>query len=136
MEIEECNYILYNTIKDIHPVVTSRGSILANDNYTSYPCIRFRFKDKEKDDVIYVKIQYIIEKFEGLLDWKLVSADYSQNYLIVPAYVDVWNGFISMNINEYLINLLGKEEFKRRIDYAIVDIPKLAEAFKQGFIES
>ncbi|MEN5234328.1 hypothetical protein [Sphingobacterium faecium] len=86
--------------------------------------------------MIYVKIQYIIEKFEGLLDWKLVIADYSQNYLIVPAYVDVWNGFISMNINEYLINLLGEEEFKRRIDDAIVDIPKLAEAFKQGFIES
>ena len=136
MEIEECNYLLYNTINDIYPVVTSRGAIFVTDYYTSFPCFRFRLKDKEKDDVIYVKIKESIEKFEGLLDWKMVSADYSQNYLIVPAYIDVWIGLISMDINEYLINLLGEEEFKKRIDDAIVDIPKLAEAIKKGFIES
>lgn len=137
MEYEQMNSILYNTINDIYPIATSRISILPITNdYNYFPYFRFRFKDKEKDDVIYVKIQYIIEKFEGLLDWKMVSADYSQNYLIVPAYVDVWNGLISMNINEYLKNLLGEEEFKRRIDDAIVDIPKLAEAIKKGFIES
>lgn len=137
MEYEQMNSILYNTINDIYPIATSRISIFPiRNDYNSFPCFRFRLKDKEKDDVIYVKIKESIEKFEGLLDWKMVSADYSQNYLIVPAYVDVWNGLISMNINEYLINLLGEEEFKRRIDDAIVDIPKLAEAIKKGFIES
>jgi hypothetical protein len=137
MEYEQMNSILYDTINDIYPIATSRISILPISNdYNYFPYFRFRFKDKEKDDVIYVKIQYIIEKFEGLLDWKMVSAEYSQNYLIVPAYVDVWIGLISKNINEYLINSLGEEEFKRRIDDAIVDIPKLAEAIKQGFIES
>lgn len=137
MEYEQMNSILYNTINDIYPIATSRISILPITNdYNYFPYFRFRFKDKEKNDLIYAKIQYIIEKFEGLLDWKMVSADYSQNYLIVPAYVDIWNRLISKNINEYLINLLGEEEFKRRIDDAIVDIPKLAESIKQGFIES
>lgn len=137
MEYEQMNSILYNTINDIYPIATSRISILPITNdYNYFQYFRFRFKDKEKNDLIYVKIQYIIEKFEGLLDWKMVSADYSQNYLIVPAYVDIWNRLISKNINEYLINLLGEGEFKRRIDDAIVDIPKLAESIKQGFIES
>lgn len=135
MEYEQMNSILFDTINDIYPIATSRVSILPlNNDYNYFPYFRFRFKDK--DNVIYTKIKNIVDKFEGLWKWKMYTSENSLNYIILPAYVDVVNGYIRINKGEYLINSLGEEEFKRRIDDAIVDIPKLAEAIKEGFIES
>lgn len=126
-EFETINTILFFTLNDIYPIATGRAGMLAsNDPYVSFPFLRFRFKDKGKEDQIYDQIRETVKSFKGLLEWDMITADYSLNYLILPCYVSHNKMKVDNNLNEYLKSTLGENLYRQIIDQAIVDIPNLA----------
>ena len=105
------------------------------DRYARYPFLRFRFKDKDKNDVIYNKIRDTVKSFKGLLTWEMITFDDVPNYLIVPTYVYSDRRTMSGDLNEHLIAKYGENLYRKMIDQAIVDIPNLAKAIKDKFHE-
>ncbi len=127
MDFEEINRILFFTLNDICPIATSRISMMSiDDRYAVYPFLRFRFKDKDKNDVIYSKIRDAVRDFKGLLTWEMITFDDVSNYLILPTYVYSDGRLTSGDLNEHLIAKYGENLYRQMIDQAIVDIPNLA----------
>ena len=84
MDFEEINRILFFTLNDICPIGTSRISMMSiDDRYAGYPFLRFRFKEKDKNDVIYSKIRDAVKDFKGLLSWEMITFNDVPNYLIL-----------------------------------------------------
>lgn len=136
MDFDEINRILFFTLNDICPIATSRISMMSTgDRYARYPFLRFRFKDKDKNDVIYNKIRDTVKSFKGLLTWEMITFDDVPNYLIVPTYVYSDRRTMSGDLNEHLIAKYGENLYRKMIDQAIVDIPNLAKAIKDKFHE-
>lgn len=134
MDFEEVNRILFFTLNDIYPIATGRAGMLAlNNPYVSFPFLRFRFKDKGKDDPIYDQIRETVKSFKGLLTWEMITFDDVPNYLIVPTYVYCDGRPTSGDLNEHLIAKYGENLYRHLIDQAIVDIPNLAKAIKDKF---
>lgn len=134
MDFEEINRILFFTLDDICPIATSRISMMSiNDRYARYPFLRFRFKEKDKNDVIYSKIRDAVKDFKGLLSWEIVTFDDVPNYLIVPTYVYSDGRPTSGDLNEHLIAKHGESLYRQKVDQAIEDIPNLAKAIKDKF---
>jgi hypothetical protein len=134
MDFEEVNRILFFTLNDICPIATSRISMMSiNDRYARYPFLRFRFKNKDKNDVIYSEIGDTVRDFKGLLTWELITFDDVPNYLIVPTYVYSDGRLTSGDLNEHLIAKHGENLYLQMIDQAIEDIPNLAKAIKDKF---
>ncbi len=135
MNFEEINRILFFTLNDICPIATSRISMMSTeDRYAVYPFLRFRFKDKDKNDVIYSKIRDAVRDFKGLLTWEMITFDDVPNYLIVPTYVYSDGRPTSGDLNEHLIAKHGESLYRQMIDQAIEDIPNLAKAIKDKFL--
>ncbi|PUV21069.1 hypothetical protein DCO56_28820 [Sphingobacterium athyrii] len=97
-----------------------------DDRYAVYPFLRFRFKDKDKNDVIYSKIRDAVRNFKGLLTWEMITYDDVPNYLILPSYVYSDGRPTSGDLNEHLLAKYGENLYRQMIDQAIVDIPNLA----------
>ncbi|MBB1644793.1 hypothetical protein [Sphingobacterium sp. UME9] len=136
MDFEEVNRILFFTLNDIYPIATGRAGMLASNNpYVSFPFLRFRFKDKGKDDPIYGQIRETVKSFKGLLTWEMITFDDVPNYLILPTYVYSDGRPTSGDLNEHLIAKHGESLYRQMIDQAIVDIPNLAKAIKDKFPE-
>ncbi|RKF30139.1 hypothetical protein BCY89_20280 [Sphingobacterium siyangense] len=136
MGFEEINRILFFTLNDICPIATSRISMMSiDDRYAGYPFLRFRFKEKDKNDVIYSKIKDAVKDFKGLLSWEMITFDDVPNYLILPTYVYSDGRPTSGDLNEHLIAKYGENLYRKMIDQAIVDIPNLAKAIKDKFHE-
>ncbi|WP_313266396.1 hypothetical protein [Sphingobacterium sp.] len=135
-EFETINTILFLTLNDIYPIATGRAGMLASNNpYVSFPFLRFRFKDKGKDDQIYGQIHETVNSFKGLLTWEMITFNDVPNYLIVPTYVYSDGRPTSGDLNEYLIAKYGENLYRQMIDQAIEDIPNLAKAIKDKFHE-
>ncbi|WP_146191165.1 hypothetical protein [Sphingobacterium athyrii] len=127
MNFEEINRVLFFTLNDICPIATSRISMMSiDDRYAVYPFLRFRFKDKDKNDVIYSKIRDAVRNFKGLLTWEMITYDDVPNYLILPSYVYSDGRPTSGDLNEHLLAKYGENLYRQMIDQAIVDIPNLA----------
>lgn len=136
MDFEEVNIILFFTLNDIYPIATGRAGMLASNNpYVSFPFLRFRFKDKDKNDVIYSKIRDAVKDFKGLLSWEMITFDDVPNYLIVPTYVYSEGRPASGDLNEHLIAKHGESLYRQMIDQAIEDIPNLAKSIRDKFHE-
>ncbi|MGE8424721.1 MAG: hypothetical protein ACN6PI_17925 [Sphingobacterium siyangense] len=134
MDFEEINRILFFTLNDICPIGTSRISMMSiDDRYAGYPFLRFRFKEKDKNDVIYSKIRDAVKDFKGLLSWEMITFDDVPNYLILPTYVYSEGRRASGDLNEHLIAKYGENLYRKMIDQAIEDIPNLAKAIKNKF---
>ncbi|QMV68704.1 hypothetical protein HS960_14055 [Sphingobacterium paramultivorum] len=134
MDFEEVNIILFFTLNDIYPIATGRAGMLASNNpYVSFPFLRFRFKEKDKNDVIYSKIRDAVKDFKGLLSWEMITFDDVPNYLIVPTYVYSEGRPASGDLNEHLIAKYGENLYRKMIDQAIVDIPNLAKSIRDKF---
>lgn len=131
MDFEEANTILFVTLHEIYPIATARVSMMATNNrYARFPFLRFRFKDKDKEDLIYEKIRDTVKNFKGLLAWEMVTKYDTLNYLIVPSYVCFGQEELTGDLNEHLKMTLGESLFRKRIDQAIEDIPNLAHCIK------
>ncbi|WET69678.1 hypothetical protein [Sphingobacterium sp.] len=136
MDFEEVNRILFFTLDDICPIATSRISMMSiDDRYAGYPFLRFRFKDKDKNDVIYNKIGDTVRDFKGLLSWEMITFNDVPNYLILPTYVYSDGRPTSGDLNEHLIAKHGESLYRQMIDQAIEDISNLAKAIKDKFHE-
>ncbi|WP_448137610.1 hypothetical protein [Sphingobacterium siyangense] len=136
MDFEEVNIILFFTLNDIYPIATGRAGMLASNNpYVSFPFLRFRFKEKDKNDVIYSKIRDAVKDFKGLLSWEMITFDDVPNYLIVPTYVYSEGRPTSGDLNEHLIAKHGESLYRQMIDQAIEDIPNLAKSIRDKFHE-
>ncbi|MNT16612.1 hypothetical protein D3C72_1517240 [compost metagenome] len=109
--------------------------LASNNPYVSFPFLRFRFKEKDKNDVIYSKIRDAVKDFKGLLSWEMITFDDVPNYLILPTYVYSEGRPASGDLNEHLIAKYGGNLYRKMIDQAIVDIPNLAKAIKDKFHE-
>ncbi|WP_159729404.1 hypothetical protein [Sphingobacterium sp. 18053] len=136
MDFEEINRVLFFTLNDICPIATSRISMMSiDDRYAGYPFLRFRFKEKDKNDVIYSKIRDAVKDFKGLLSWEMITFDDVPNYLILPTYVYSEGRPASGDLNEHLVAKYGENLYRKMIDQAIVDIPNLAKEIKDKFHE-
>ncbi|APU96361.1 hypothetical protein K2F45_07100 [Sphingobacterium siyangense] len=136
MDFEEINRILFFTLNDICPIGTSRISMMSiDDRYAGYPFLRFRFKEKDKNDVIYSKIRDAVKDFKGLLSWEMITFNDVPNYLILPTYVYSEGRRASGDLNEHLIAKYGENLYRKMIDQAIVDIPNLAKSIRDKFHE-
>lgn len=130
MDFEEANILLFFTMHEIYPIATGRAGMMSSDRYARFPFLRFRFKDKDKEDLIYDKIRDTVKNFKGLLAWEMVTKYDTLNYLIVPSYVCFGQEGITGDLNEHLKMTLGESLFRKRIDQAIEDIPNLAHCIK------
>lgn len=134
MDFEEVNRILFFTLNDICPIATSRISMMSTGNrYARYPFLRFRFKDKDKNDVIYNQIRDTVRDFKGFLTWEMITFNDVPNYLILPTYVYSDGRPTSGDLNEHLIAKYGENLYRQMIDRAIADIPNLASYIKNKF---
>ncbi len=100
-----------------------------------YPFLRFRFKDKDKNDVIYNKIGDTVRDFKGLLTWEMITFNEVPNHLILPTYVYSDGKPTSGDLNEHLIAKYGENLYRQKIDQAIDDIPNLTKAIRDKFHE-
>lgn len=136
MGFEEINRVLFFALTDICPIATSRISMMSiDDRYAGYPFLRFRFKEKDKNDVIYSKIKDAVKDFKGLLSWEMTTFDDVPNYLILPTYVYSDGRPTSGDLNEHLIAKYRENLYRKMIDQAIVDVPNLTKAIKDKFHE-
>jgi len=132
MELDKINSLIFETLDSIAPISTSRVSMFnTKDKYYYVPFCRFKFKNKEKEDKIYKKIQVAIDSFEGNLEWKLLTKVESKNFLIVP--IISGENEIAWNDKESIISLIGESGYHEKIDECIDDIPKLAKVISANF---
>lgn len=135
MDFEEANILLFFTLHEIYPIATGRAGMMSTCRYARFPFLRFRFKDKDKEDPIYDKIRDTVKNFKGLLAWEMVTKDDTLNYVIVPSYVCFGQEGIIGDLNEHLKMTLGESLFRKRIDQAIEDIPNLANCIKTELLD-
>jgi hypothetical protein len=129
MEFNKLNSLIFETLENIAPIGTSLVSMFAmEDPYYHVPYLRFRFKNKSKEDEIYKKIQGAIDSFEGNFKWELVTKVDSPNFLIIPI-ISVGNEK-SWSDKELLISLYGESGYRERIIDCMEDIPKLANVIR------
>ncbi len=127
MNVEEINRLLYKTLEQIAPIKTSKVSMFDLSYQEKHPpYLRFKFENKSKDDIIYSKLEEIIQNFNGNLQWKLYSSKLTDNYIIMPCFVDKEDEVKYLNNKEYFVSILGEVIYNKKIESAISDIPELA----------
>ena len=132
MDILKINMLFYYALSKSEFVIDSSSPTIFRDinNFLIPPFFRFRYKNVDKSDLIYHKIAFAIDAFEGHLDWCLSSNEESSNYLIIPEvfkdYLDIPKAFYS----DYIINNIGSELYNDYINKSIEDIPKLAKVLE------
>lgn len=105
------NFELYNYFLSLNiPFKSARVNAWSlEDKYNSLPIFKFRFIDRDKNDIIYKKIAKIISEFKGNNEWILYTEEKYINYIIKP--------------KNNIIN-------KKFIDDCIDDIPNIIELLK------
>ena len=89
------------------------GMIPVNDQYGRPPYLRFRFKDKAKEDKVYKQITDVVNTFKGNLEWIMTTREDSPDYVILPKlFLD---SLLSMNIGniDYHIAHWTETRYKR-----------------------
>jgi hypothetical protein len=128
------NLLLFGALNTICPIATARVSVFPlNDPYAGTPFLRFRFKDKEKDDAIYTQIKAVIEGFQGHLQWCMVTRDDAPNFLILPSYF-----YSGGKVRDFPKDFTDAQEViaaRAIIDKAVLDIPELSASLKNAFGE-
>lgn len=128
MKLSKVDTLVFEALEDIAPIETARVSMFdITDKYSYFPFLRFRFKNKEKEDMVYRKIKDIINGFEGNLKWDLVTKTESKNFLILPVITRLDKNVSTLDERTYFISLYGEDHYKKKIDDCIDDIPKLAK---------
>ena len=122
------NTSLFETLEKIKPIESAFASTHnMDDKYSRIFRLIFRFKDTLKEDIVYKRLQNIINKFVGNTEWVMKNSDKSNNSIIVPKYfyeerilkdLDIKN----LNTFDKIIN-----------DKAIADLPFLIEKIKNEF---
>lgn len=121
--------LVFKALEFLRPIQTARVSMFdLNNPYTYPPFLRFRFAGKLKDDKICERVRNAIDCFEGKLKWTLTSREGVENYVIKPMFVNKDEEVRSSNKKDYFVSVLGEELYRKKIDDAIEDIPKLAKA--------
>lgn len=129
MDFNKINTIIFETLETLASIETSKVSMLdTSDKYSSFPFLRFRFKGKNKDDIIYYEIQNIINSFQGKLKWEMTTIDESKNYVISPKITDANILVSSKEKKDKFIDEFGFDIYMKIIDDCINDIPELAKA--------
>lgn len=72
MNKEELNNLIYEALASCFDVETSLVSIF-DSTFSRPPALRFRFRDKPKNDETYIKIKNIMARFEGKLKWEMLT---------------------------------------------------------------
>ncbi len=127
MNDQDANHIIFLTLDEIRPIATARLSMWPiNDKYARLPCFRFRFKDTNKDDAIYTKVQETLGNYPGSIKWTLLTRDEVLNYIMVPEKFK-HHYFDGKGIEkDELLTYYSEQEYKNIIDLLVLDIPNLA----------
>ena len=62
------------------------------------------------------------------MKWSLTVRDWSENYIIMPSFLNMIDEDKFLNQEDYYISILGEEAYNRKVEEAILDIPQLAQA--------
>ncbi|OIN55609.1 hypothetical protein [Arsenicibacter rosenii] len=133
MDYDQTNTLIYEALESLAPLATAKASMFpTDDKYGHPPFLRFRFKNKNKNDTIYHNIKYALERLNGRVKWELYEKPDTENYLIIPVFFERLNTGIRFYDKEVYLALLGKELYYKKIDEALDDIPALAEMIKKS----
>jgi hypothetical protein len=114
MNKEELNNLIYEALASCFDVETSLVSIF-DSTFSRPPALRFRFRDKPKNDETYIKIKNIIARFEGKLKWEMLTNENTKNYLIKPSLLNIDNEiYLFKNRLDY-ISVIGEEEYEKKL---------------------
>lgn len=139
MEENKANSLMFETLDNIRKIETPSVSMWAiNDKYSSPPYFRFRFKNTPADDFIYKALRYIIEGFEGTLQWEMIhNEEKSGSFFILPkafASFILKDNFV-FEKQSFLI-FLSQADYEKTIDNAVIDIPHLTAFITEQYKEN
>lgn len=130
----EASSLVYEALSEIRGIETALVSMWSLGNkYARIPFLRFRFKSTSKDDVIYTRLNNIIDSYSGRLKWRMLTRDNVLNYILIPEIFEKY--FLehkSVNSSVALVDFT-EEEYKAIIDTVIIDVPDLAKYIRASF---
>ncbi|MEO6176913.1 MAG: hypothetical protein ABIP27_17300 [Flavobacterium circumlabens] len=113
---------LFSALSKIAPVEASKVNMISlDDKYAYPPFFRFKFKGFDKDDDIYILLESIVNRFNGNLEWSLITKSQSRNFILIPKIFEIYLDNEFYNINNY-IKKMTLSKYKKNIDLAIDDI--------------
>jgi hypothetical protein len=122
----ETNSLFYY-LSQVSPVHVSKVNIISlNDKYSYPPFFRFKFQGIDKNNERYSRLETIVQEFKGNLKWSLITNSETENFILIPQIFvsDLGNDFYK---TDKYIKENSFVDYKRNIDYAIEDIPKLGD---------
>ncbi len=132
LELMERNRSVFMALESIGPISTSMVTIFGmEDPCSRHPFLRFRFTGLPKNSPVYENIRLALAAFQGQLEWRLLTREDAENYILAPVLLENFANGQNLPSLAELIEKLGKQEFERRIQWAIEDIPGVAECIRK-----
>lgn len=133
-KMEKC---IGKIVQKIFPIEWMRVDMYSSQNiYKTIPMLVFRVKENSSVDLIE-KLETCIYNFQGRMSWKLFKDPLSRNgnYLLTivelqKLHMQCYESQIEYNQKKYF----GIEKFKLYCEYAIEDIPLLAEYIEKNML--
>lgn len=133
MEEITINTIIFETLDRISHIRTARVSMFPLDDFYGHPpFLRFGFSLVDETELISI-LQKIINEFEGNIEWRIRKKTESKNCILIPTIFEEIQSEGQFYKKDFWIKQFGEDIYKRYVDFALEDIPKLAEYIKKGF---
>ncbi|MBB4808259.1 hypothetical protein HNP38_003601 [Chryseobacterium defluvii] len=135
MEEIDINTIIFETLNKISPIRTAPVSMFPlDDAYGHPPFLRFGFSLADEAELITI-LKNIINEFEGNLEWLIRKRPENKNCILIPVIFEEVPSEGQFYKKNFWIQQFGEEIYKKYVDFALEDIPKLAEHIKKRFPE-
>jgi hypothetical protein len=132
VELMERNRSVYLALESIGPISTSMVTIFGiEDPCSRHPFLRFRFTGLPKNSPVYENIWQALAALQGQLEWIFLTREDAGNYIIAPVLLENFAKEQNLPSLAESIKKLGKQEFEKRIQLAIEDIPGVAECLRK-----
>ncbi|MBB4808266.1 hypothetical protein HNP38_003608 [Chryseobacterium defluvii] len=133
MEEIDINTIMFKTLDKISPIRTAKVSMFPLDDiYGRPPFLRFGFSLPDETELITI-LKNIINEFEGNLEWLIRKRPENKNCILIPVIFEEVPSEGQFYKKSFWIKQFGEEIYKKYVDFALEDIPKLAEHIKKRF---
>lgn len=133
MEEIDINTIMFETLYKISPLRTSKVSMFSLDDiYGHPPFLRFGFYLVDETELISI-LEKITNEFEGNLEWLIRKKPESKNCILIPIIFEEIQSEGQFYKKNFWIKQFGEDIYKKYVDFALEDIPKLAEHIKKEF---